>query len=163
MCLGLTVTVTVHHTWYELGKNKFQLCTALSLWIAFYCILNSGSEKYLYSWWRTVGIRHSGLVPQLKEPGSFFLLVPLCLAVAFVSKDKDVVSVLLARERGKIKAGNQLRLSSSRSFPRNATGVIWDKHHGQPRSWTGPCASLSMRWGQGSGSKDERVKGGMLR
>lgn len=63
---------------------------------------------------------------------------------------------------GKIKGECQLRLSSSRSFPRNATGVIWDTNHGQPRGWTGPRAHLSVQWGQGSVSKDERVREGVL-
>lgn len=94
---------------------------------------------------------------------SLLSLVPLSLTVASVPKDADVVSILLARERGKMEGGSELRLSSSRSFPRNATSVIWDKCHGQPRSWTGPRAPLYMQWGQVSVSKDERVKDGMLR
>ena len=63
---------------------------------------------------------------------------------------------------GKIEGECRLRLSSSRGFPRNATGVIWDPYHGQPRGWTGPRAHLSVQWGQGSVSKDERVREGVL-
>ena len=36
----------------------------------------------------------------------------------------------------------QLRLSSSRSFPSNATSIIWDTYHGQPMGWTEPRAHL---------------------
>lgn len=63
---------------------------------------------------------------------------------------------------GKIKGECQLHLSSSRSFPSNATSVIWDTYHDQPRGWTEPRAHLSVKWGQGSISKDERVREGVL-
>lgn len=164
-CLGLNVTVIVYHTWCKLGKSKFQECTVLPLWIAFACISNSSLDRYGVHLFRLTRSRNTLFRAGATAQGAriFSFLSLLSLNVSFVSKVTSTVSILLAGQRVKIKGGIQHHLFSSWSFPRNATSVIWDMYHGQPRSWTGPCAHLYMQRCQGSVSKDERVKDRMPR